>query len=76
MRDNRHLFLAYSPMLSIDDSSVPFRALLGAVLSVVKKIPVEPTEFDPDNPDMKLDTIVEEQDEGPLPENDINGSSA
>ena len=45
-------------MISIGDSSIPFRALLGAILSVVKRISVEPSEF---NPDMKLDSIVEEQ---------------
>ena len=60
-------------MISIDDSSVPFRALLGAILSVVKKVPVEPTKF---NPNMGLDTLVEEQDEGPLPEDDIKDGSA
>ncbi|KAF8815478.1 hypothetical protein BYT27DRAFT_7333909 [Phlegmacium glaucopus] len=74
VRDNHHPFLAYSPMISIDDSSVPFRALLGAILSVVKKVPVEPTEFNPNN--MEFDTLVEEQDEGPLPEDDIDDGSA
>ena len=59
VRDGHHPFLAYSPMISVDDSSVPFRALLGAILSVVKKVPVEPTEF---NPNMELDTLVQEQD--------------
>ena len=73
VRDDHHTFLAYSPMISIDDSSVPFRALLGAILSVVKKVPVEPTKF---NPNMGLDTLVEEQDEGPLPEDDIKDGSA
>ena len=56
MRDDEHPFLAYSPMISIDNSSEPFRALLGAILSIVKKVPVEPTEF---NPNIELDTIVE-----------------
>ncbi|KAF8815208.1 hypothetical protein BYT27DRAFT_7226480 [Phlegmacium glaucopus] len=73
VRDDHHPFLAYSPMISIDDSSVPFRALLGAILSVFKKVPVEPTEF---NPNMELDTLVEQQDEGPLPEDDIDDGSA
>jgi hypothetical protein len=67
VRDDHHPFLAYSPMISIDDSSVPFRALLGAILSVVKKVPVEPTEF---NPNMELDTLVEE------PEDDIDDGPA
>ena len=60
-------------MISIDDSSVPFRALLGAILSVVKKVPVEPTEF---NPNMELDTLVQKQAEGPSPEDDIDYGSA
>ncbi|KAF8339291.1 hypothetical protein F5887DRAFT_1062844 [Amanita rubescens] len=73
VRDDHHPFLAYSPMISIDDSSVPFRALLGAILSVVKKVPVELTEFDPN---MKLDIIVEERDEDPLHINDGSAYSA
>ena len=47
VRDDDHPFLAYSPMISIEDSSVPFRALLGAVLSIVKNIAVEPIKFNP-----------------------------
>jgi hypothetical protein len=73
VRDNDHPFLAYSPIISIEGSSVPFRALLGAILSVVKTVSVEPSEF---SPDMELDTIVEEQDEGALPEDDIDDGSA
>ena len=70
VRDDHHPFLAYSPMISIEDSSVPFRALLGAILSVVNNVPVEPTQF---NPNMELDTLVEEpEDEGPLTEDEIN----
>ena len=34
-------------MISIEGSSVPFRALLGAILSVVETVPVEPSEFSP-----------------------------
>lgn len=71
VRDNHHPFLAYSPMINIDDSSVPFRALFGAMLSVVKNVPVEPTEF---NPNMELDTL-KEQDEGPSPEDYIDDRS-
>ncbi|KAK2465458.1 hypothetical protein APHAL10511_002530 [Amanita phalloides] len=59
-------------MINIEDSLVPFRALLGAILSVVKTVSVEPSEF---SSDMELDTIVEEQDKGPLPEDDINDGS-
>ena len=72
VRDDHHPFLAYSPMISIDDSSVPFRALLGAILSVVKKVPAEPTEF---NPRMKFDALVKEQDEGPSADDDIDDGS-
>ncbi|KAF5379222.1 hypothetical protein D9615_005925 [Tricholomella constricta] len=73
VRDDDHPFLAYSPIISIEDSSVPFQALLGAILSIVKTVSVEPSEF---SPDMELDTIVEEQDEGPLPEDDIDNGTA
>ena len=72
VRDNHHPFLAFSPMINIDNSSVPFRALLGAMLSAVEKVPVEPTEF---NPNMELDTLVQEQDEGPSPADDIDDGS-
>ena len=72
VRDDHHPFLAYSPMISIDGSSVPFRALLGAILSVVKKVPVEPIKF---NPNMKLDTLVKGQDECPSPKDDIDDGS-
>lgn len=56
MRDDEHPYLAYSPIISIEDSSVPFRAFLGAILSVVEDVPVEPSDF---GPHMQLDTIVE-----------------
>src|ERR1700731_2519349 len=72
VRDNEYPFLAYSPMISIEDSSVPFRAFLGAILSIVKGIRVAPSEF---NPEMQLDTIIEDRDEGPLPEGDIDDNS-
>ena len=52
---------------------MPFRALLGAILSVVKTVSVEPSEF---SPDMGLDTFVEEQDQGLLPEDDIDAVSS
>ena len=73
VRDDDHPFLAYSPKISIEDSSEPFRAFLGAILSVVKGAPIEPSTF---SPDMQLDTIMEDEDEGPLPEGDIDGSGA
>jgi hypothetical protein len=71
VRDDVQPFLAYSPMIDIEDSSVPFRALLGATLSVVEKVSVQPSEF---NPHMTFDTIVEE-DDCLLPEHGINDSS-
>ncbi|KAH9026553.1 hypothetical protein EDB84DRAFT_1670115 [Lactarius hengduanensis] len=50
-------FLAFSPMFSIEGSSEPFRAFLGAILSVLEGTPVPACEF---NPSMVLDTIPEE----------------
>ncbi|KAF8351826.1 hypothetical protein F5887DRAFT_1068226 [Amanita rubescens] len=73
VRDDHDPFLAFSPTISIEDSSKPFRALFGAILSVVKTVPVAPSFF---NREMELDIVLEEQDEGPLPENDINDGSA
>lgn len=76
VKDVKHPFLAYSSMISIEDSSEPFRVFLGAILSVIKGVSVTPSKF---NPRMKLDTIIEEEDEdpGPLLEDDIgNGSGA
>ena len=49
--------LVYSPVLDIANSSIPFRALLGAVLSVVREFPVEATTFPAD---AILDTFPEE----------------
>lgn len=42
-------FLAYSPCISMEDSSEPFRALLGAMLSVYHNIPVLATVFSDNN---------------------------
>jgi hypothetical protein len=74
VKDDEHPFLAYSSMISIKDSSQPFRAFLGAILSEMKGVSVEPSTFDPD---MELDTIVEEEyeDPGPLSEGDTGNSS-
>jgi hypothetical protein len=72
VKDDDRPYLAYSPKISIEDSSEPFRAFLGAILSVVKKVPVESSAY---NPDMQLDTIEEEQDDGPSPEDDIDDST-
>ena len=51
---------------------MPFRAFLGAILSVVKNLPVEPSAY---NSDMELDIIKEEEKDGPLPEDDIDDDS-
>ena len=59
-------------MFSIEDSSEPFRAFLGAILSVLKAVPVQPSIFDPY---MEFDTILEEEDQGPLSEDDIDDDS-
>lgn len=59
-------------MCSIEDSSEPFRAFLGALLSVLEDVPVDPSIF---NPAMKPDVILEEVDYGPLPEDDIDDGS-
>jgi hypothetical protein len=54
------MILAYSPMLDISSSSIPFRAYLGAVLSAVRGFPVNPTVI---TVGTILDTLPEE-DEG------------
>jgi hypothetical protein len=72
VRDDDHPYLAYSPKFTIKDSSEPFRAFLGAILSVVKDVPVERSAY---NSDMELDIIEEEEDDGPLPEDDIGDDS-
>ena len=74
VKDDEHPFLAYSPKISIEDSSVPFRAFLSAILSAFEGDAVEPSIF---NPNMLLDTIAEDEDEdeGPLREDDIDDGS-
>jgi hypothetical protein len=71
VRDDADPFLAYSPMCSIENSSAPFRAFLGAMLSVLKGVPVQPSIFDSD---MELDCIPEEEDKGLLPIDDGSGA--
>ena len=46
--DDSHPYLAYSPEITIKDSSEPFRAFLGAILSVVKDVPVERSAYSSD----------------------------
>jgi len=72
VRDDDHPYLAYSPEITIKDSSEPFRAFLGAILSVVKDVPVERSAY---SSDMELDIIEEEEDDSPLPEDDIDDDS-
>ena len=60
VKDDKYPFLAYSRMTSIKDSSEPFRAFLGAILSVIKGVTVEPSAFDPK---MGLDTIEDDDDD-------------
>ncbi|KIM76170.1 hypothetical protein PILCRDRAFT_98772 [Piloderma croceum F 1598] len=72
VRDDDHPYLAYSPEISIGGSSKPFQVFLGAILSVVKDVPVKSSPY---NSDMEFDSIKEEADDGPLPENDIDDSS-
>ena len=64
-------FLAFSPLISMEDTSVLFRAFLGAVLSVVKGRVVEASVFhDP----QALDTIEEEApDEEGFPSSGFDG---
>jgi hypothetical protein len=70
VRDGDHPYLAYSPKTSIKDSSEPFRAFLGAILSVIKDVPVEPSAY---SSDMELDSVEEEDDDDdPLPDIDDN----
>ena len=73
VRDDDHPYLAYSPEITIKDSSEPFRAFLGAILSVVKDVPVERSAY---RSDMELDIIEEdEEDDGPLNEDDNDDDS-
>ena len=72
VRDDDHPYLAYSPEITIEDSSEPFRAFLGAILSVIEGAPVERSAY---SSDMELDIIEEEEDDGPLPEDDIDDDS-
>ena len=64
IKDDDHPYLAYSPEITIKDSSEPFRAFLGAILSVIKGVPVERSTY---SSDMELDII---EHEGSLPEDE------
>ena len=56
--DDSHPYLAYSPEITIKDSSEPFRVFLGVILSVVKDVPVESSAY---SSDVELG-IIEEND--------------
>ena len=67
-------FLAYSQCISIEDSSVPFRALLGAMLSVNNNDSVPASVLNPDV--LVLDDIPEEdQGDGSVTEDDADDGS-
>jgi hypothetical protein len=70
VRDDDHPYLAYSPKISIQDSSEPFRAFLGAILSVVKDVPVDPSAY---SSDLELDTIEQDGDNDPFPKHGDSG---
>ncbi|KIL54824.1 hypothetical protein M378DRAFT_174006 [Amanita muscaria Koide BX008] len=61
VRNDDHPYLVYSSEISIEDSSEPFRAFLGAMLSGVDGVYPEPSAY---SSDMELDTIEEAEDEG------------
>ena len=70
--DDGKAFIAYSPMLSLEDSTKPFQALLGAILSVKHQVPVQTSTF---NPDMELDDISDDGDTGNVPLSDVIDNS-
>jgi hypothetical protein len=72
VRDGDTPYLVYSLGISIQESSEPFRAFLGAILSVVKNVHVESSPY---NPNIELDTIEEEQDDDSLSEYGTNEGS-
>ena len=59
VKDDDHPYLVYSPEITVKDSSEPFRAFLGAILSVVKDVPVERSAY---SSNIELDIIEEEDD--------------
>jgi hypothetical protein len=72
VRDDHHPYLVYSPKITIKDSSEPFRAFLGAILSVVKEVSVKRSAY---NFNMELDIIEEGEDDSPSPEEDVDDDS-
>jgi len=70
---NNERVLVYSPVLDIDHSSIPFRALLGAVLSVIEGFTVDATTFPTD---AVLNTLPEEDDAEDPPDDDDDDESS
>lgn len=68
VQDNNHPFLAYSPMVSIENSSKPFLAFLGCVLSGAQGTAVAPSPF-------KLDMLDDIKEGNSLSEGDIDDGS-
>jgi hypothetical protein len=66
------MVLAYSPFLEIKDSSRPFLAYLGALLSVIRNVPVQPTIF-PTN--IGLDDLDEDDEDEEDPVSDSENDS-
>jgi len=73
VRDDDHPYLAYSPKISTENSSEPFRAYLGAILSAVKDVSVKSSNTIAS--DMPIDGIVN-ADKYSLPKNGIGNDSA
>jgi hypothetical protein len=57
VKDDNHPYLAYSLKISIVNSSEPFQAFLGSILSIIRDIPVVGSTY---SPDMQFDTIEED----------------
>ena len=72
-RVGQNPFLAFSPLITIEDSSVPFRAFLGAILSVVRGVVVEASVFDDSN--SQTLNAVDEAEEGASPTSDTDDGS-
>ncbi len=64
-------FLAFSPLITMEDSSVPFRAFLGAILSVVKGVVVGASASD----DSQIFDTIDKEEEGSSSISDADGGS-
>ncbi|KAH9050591.1 hypothetical protein EDB84DRAFT_1584844 [Lactarius hengduanensis] len=71
--NNGNPFLAYSPSCSIENNSQPFRAFLGAILSVRHHtVTVQASVYDHN---MEFDDIEEDREEDESPEDDFDDGS-